>query len=162
MPTYCFTCKECNEYFEEKVSFSELKEKYNDSVDEFADSIKCAKGHSLTRDLLAETEGMYVISKVKKLEPIYTGRHTEDWQKSRAAKVDAAILEEGISSKQEMQDIEGVCAEEEVNRGLNPGSLTGGVKANPNDKVLKEAVRKRDAKKKNEAQRKRAKLGLRK
>ena len=160
MPTYCFVCNKCNEYYEEKLSFAELKEKYDDNLDKFTDSISCNNGHPLVRDIATEFQHVTVISKVKKLEPIFTGRNAEDWKKARAAKVDMAIMEEGISSRQEMQDIEGVCKEEEVNRGLNPGSLTGGIKANKNDKVMKEAVRKRDNAKKNEAQKKRAKLGL--
>lgn len=160
MPTYCYTCKECNEYYEEKLSFTELKEKYDDNLENFTDSITCNKGHKLIRDFNTETLNQSVVSKVSKLQPIYAGRNAEEWKKRRAADVDVAISNEPISSKQEMQDINGICHEEERNRGLNPGSLTGDIKANPNDKVMKEAVRTRDLKKKNEAQKSRAKLGL--
>lgn len=158
MPVYCFKCPNCEDVLDYEVSLSYLKEHYQDNTDNI--KLSCEEcSTSMNRDYYQETQGQVIVSKRDVLKPLQLGAHAEDWKKDRAIKIAQHIAEEPIDGKGELDDIKGVCAEEEKARGKTPGSLTNGVSA-PRSKEQREAIIERDRKKRDDSIRKRRKAGV--
>ena len=147
---YEYACKDCGAQQDIYMSISEVKQ-----IGESFPEYECP---SCKGSLVKQISMPEIIQKVARLQPMNISTHAEEWKKKRAARVDQAIFEESIQSKTEMQDVMGVCQEEEKKRGKTPGTLTDGVKFDPNNKQAKETIKARDLKRKEESLRQRRKM----
>lgn len=156
MPTYLFNCNHCGCFEEIKYTFAEVN---NGALEKAISCRSCPKVMVRAYQEEAMTHTVHVQRSLLKPEALST--HAEDWKKDREAKKALAIMDEGWESKSEVMDSLGMAKEREKELNKTKGSLTTGVAAAVTTEQ-KEAVKKRDLNKKQEAVKQRKKLGLKK